>query len=130
MGARQIAEMEPGVREVYEGLSGPDDAPTACCTFEASTPEGSAVWIQAMPGNINMAYPLTDEPLELLRARGVRSPSDMYLVEWEAGRFAAFGFDFITPRDHATFVDQLFVKVLGCDDEGYEPKASIEQLET
>ena len=128
MGARQIAEMEPGLSEIYKGVSGPDDSPTALCTLESATPSGAAVWIQALPGNVNMAYPLTDEPLELLRRRGVRGPSDIYLVEWAAGEYAAFGFGDTSPRDHASFVDQLFVKVLGCDDEGYELKVSIEPL--
>jgi hypothetical protein len=128
VGTRQIAEMLPGVSEVYKGVSGPDDPPTACCTLEATNLSGSEVWIQVMPGTVNMAYPLTEEPLELLGRRGVRGPAGMYLVEWKAGEYATLGFDDIAPRDHATFVDQLFVKVLGCDDEGYETKASIEPL--
>ena len=130
MGARQIAEMEPGVSEVYKGVSAPEAPPTACCTFESATPSGSAVWIQALPGNVNMGYPFADEPLELLRGRGVRSPAGIYLVEWAAGEYAAFGFGDIPARDHAFFVDQLFVKVLGCDDEGYEIRVSVEPLET
>jgi hypothetical protein len=129
MGANQIAEMWPSLNEVYKGITGPDDPPTACCTLEAVTLSGSEVWIQAMPGTVNMAYPLTEEPLELLRRRGVRSPADIYLVEWSAGEYATFGFGNIPPRDHATFVDQLFVKVLGCDDASYEPRAQIEPLE-
>ena len=129
MGARQIAEMEPGLNEVYKGISGPDDPPTACCTIESATLSGAAVWIQALPGNVNMGYPFTEEPLGLLRRQGVRGPSDMYLVEWAAGEYATFGFDNTPARDHAFFVDQLFVKVLGCDDEGYRLKVSIEPLE-
>jgi hypothetical protein len=128
MGASQIAGMGPSLSEVYEGVSGPDDPPTSCCTLEAVTPSGSEVWIQAMPGTINMSYPFTEEPLGLLRRRGVRSPSDTYLVEWAAGEFATFGFGNISASEHTFLVDQLFVKVLGCDDAGYEPKASIEQL--
>ena len=129
MGARQIAAMEPSLREVYAGVAGPDDPPTACCTLEATTPAGSAVWIQALPGNVNMAYPFADEPLELLGRRGVRGPADVHLIEWAAGGYAAFGFGDTTARDHAFFVDQLFVKVLGCDDAGYEPTMSVEPLE-
>ena len=129
MGARQIAEMERGLSEIYKGVSGPDDPPTACCTLEATARSGAAVWIQALPGNVNMGYPLADEPLNLLGRRGVRGPSDIYLVEWAAGEYATFGFGDTSPRDHASFVDQLFVKVLGCDDEGYEPSVSVEPLE-
>ena len=129
MGANQIAEMEPGLRKVYEGISGPDDPPTSSCTLEATTSSNTTVWIQAMPGTVNMAYPFTDEPLELMRSRGVRFPPDLYLVEWAAGEYATFGFSDIAARDHATFLDQLFVKVLGCDDAGYSLKTSIESLD-
>lgn len=130
MGMNQIAQMEPSLRKVYEGISSPDDPPTFCCTLEAMSLSGSEVWIQAMPGTINMIYPLTEEPLDLLRRHGVRSPSDIYLVEWATGEFATFGFGNIPARDHAFFVDQLFVKVLGCDDASYELKSVIERLET
>ena len=130
MGAKQIAEMEPSLREVYKGVSGPDDPPPACCTFETVNSAGAEVWIQAMAGTVNMGYPFTEEPLEMLRGRGVRGPAGLYLVEWAAGEYATFGFDNISPRDHAFFVDQLFVKVLGCDDESYALKASLEVLET
>lgn len=130
MGEKQIAGMGPCVGDVYEGIGGPEDPPTSCCTLEALTPSGSEVWVQVMPGTVNMSYPLTEEPLELLRVRGVRSPQGLYLVEWSAGEFATFGFDHITPGEHAAFVDQLFVKVLGCDDAGYELKTSTERLET
>lgn len=130
MGANQIAEMEPSLTEVYKDISGPDDPPTSCCTLEAQTLSGSEVWIQVMPGTVNMAYPFAEEPLGLLRRQGVRGPAGLYLVEWEPGVYATFGFGEITPRDHAHFVDQLFVSVLGCDDAGYELKTSIEPLET
>ena len=130
MSANQIAEMEPGISQVYEGISSPDDPPTSCCTLEATTPSGSEVWVQVMPGTINMAYPFTEEPLELLQRQDVRRPPDIYLVEWSAGEFATFGFGNISPRDHANFVDQLFVKTLGCDDASYQLKIKIEALET
>lgn len=130
MGAKQIDEMGPGLRRVYEGVDGPDDPPTSCCTLEAKTPSGAAVWVQAMPGTVNMAYPLDAEPLGLLGGRGVRGPADIYLVEWAAGQYATFGFGDLTPADHARFIDELFVKVLGCDDAGYELTTVIEPLET
>jgi hypothetical protein len=130
MGADQIAEMEPSLSEIYEGILSPDDPPTSCCTLETMINSGSEVWIQAMPGTVNMAYPFTEDPLELLRRHGVRSPSDLYLIEWKAGEYATFGFGDISPRDHACFVDQLFVKLLGCDDSGYKVGISIEPLET
>ena len=116
MGDDQIAQMARSIAKVYEGVTTPDDAPTLLCTFESTTSSGAQAWIQVLPGNINMVYPSTEEPLELLRQRGVRSPPDLYLVEWVAGEYAAFGFSDVPARDHASFVDQLFVKILGCDD--------------
>ena len=130
MGAIQIASMEPSVREVYKGISSSDDPPTSCCTFETRTRSGLEVWIQVMPGTINMSFPFDEEPLDLLRRKGVRSPLDLHLVDWGANEYATFGFDNLPARDHAFFVDQLFVKILGCDDESYEVSASIEPLET
>jgi hypothetical protein len=129
MGANQIARMGPCLRAVYEGISGPDDAPTSCCTLDAINSSNTRVWIQAMPGTVNMAYPFTDEPLELLRSRGVRSPPDLYLVEWVAEEYATFGFNDVSARDHASFIDHLFVKILGCDDESYSLTTAIESLE-
>lgn len=130
MSTTQISAMEPSINEVYKEISSPDDPPTLCCTLETITLLGSQVWIQAMPGTVNMAYPFTEEPFDVLQRQGVRSPSDIYLVDWAAGEYATFGFGDIAARDHAFFVDQLFVKVLGCDDAGYQLKISIEPLET
>ena len=127
MGANQTAEIAVSLNKVYEGLSSSDE-PTAYCTIEANTSSDAQVWIQALPGNVNMVYPLTEEPLELLSRRGVRSPPDTYLVEWAPGEYATFGFNDLTPRDHASFIDQLFVKILGCDDETYSLKTTIESL--
>ena len=130
MGANRIAEMEPCVSEVYKGISSEDDPPTLCCTLEAITLLGSEVWVQVMAGTVNMAYPSAEEPLELLRRQGVRSPPDIYLVEWAASEYATFGFGHLAARDHAFFVDQLFVKILGCDDASYELRIKVESLET
>ena len=128
MGADQIAQMAQSIAKVYEAVTSPDDAPTSLCTLESTTSSGLQVWIQVLPGNVNMAYPFTEEPLELLRQRGVRSPPDLYLVEWAAGEYAAFGFSDSPARDHASFVDQLFVKILGCDDVNYSVRTIIESI--
>ena len=128
MGTGQIAQMARSIAKLYQAVTKPDDAPALLCTLESTTSSGSAVWIQVLPGNVNMSYPFTEEPLELLHQRGVRSPPDLYLVEWVAGEYAAFGFSDVTARDHASFVDQLFVKVLGCDDASYSVGAITESI--
>ncbi|MDQ6941376.1 MAG: hypothetical protein M3169_02550 [Candidatus Eremiobacteraeota bacterium] len=129
MGDDQVAAMEPSVAEVYKGIVKPDDPPTLCCTLESRSASGSKVWIQVMPGTVNMGYPFATEPLELLRNRCVDTPPGMYLVEWNANEYATFGFENVSPHDHATFVDQLFVRVLGCDDATYELGISSEPLD-
>ena len=129
MGADQIVEMVRSIAKVYEGVTTPDDAPTLLCTLESTTSSGSQVWIQVLPGNANMAYPFAEEPLELLRQREVRNPQDLYLVEWVAGEYAAFGFGDMPARDHASFVDQLFVKVLGCDVGSYNFTTTMESID-
>ena len=128
MGTGQIVEMVRSIAKVYEGVTTPDDEPTLLCTFESTTSSGSQVWIQVLPGNVNMVYPFTEEPLGLLRHAGVRSPHDLYLVEWVAGEYAAFGFSLIPARDHASFVNELFAKILGCDDAGYRVRTTIESI--
>ena len=128
MGADQIAQMARSIAKVYEGVTTPDDAPALLCTFESTTTSGSQVWIQMLPGNVNMAYPFTEEPLAFLGQRGVRSPPDLYLVEWVAGEYAALGFRDVPARDHAAFVNQLFVKILACDDLGYSLMTTIESV--
>ena len=92
VGANQIAKMALSLRAVYEGIAGADDAPTSCCTLETMTPSGSEVWIEALPGTVNMAYPFDEEPLELMSREGVRSPPGLYPVEWAAGEYATLGF--------------------------------------
>ena len=130
MGADQIAQLARSIAKVYEGVTTPDDAPRFLCTLEATTSSGSPVWIQVLPGNVNMVYPFTEEPHELLRQKGVRSPPDLYLVEWVPGEYAAFGFIDVPARHHASFVDQLFVKILGCDDSSYVFKTTMEPVDT
>jgi hypothetical protein len=129
MGNKQIDEIEPSVAKVYKGIKSSDDPPTACCTLESITPSGSEVWIQVMPGTVNMGYPFDSDPLEMLRNQCVDTPSDLYLVEWSANEYATFGFKNIAAIDHAALVDQLFVRVLGCDDEQYALNVSIEPLD-
>ena len=128
MGARRIVELSRSIAKVYEAVTTAGDSPMQLCTFESTTSTGAQVWIQVLPGNVNMVYPFSHDPIELIRQRGVRSPSDLYLVEWVAGEYASLGFSDIPARDHASFVDQLFVKILGCDDETYGLKITIESI--
>ena len=129
MGADQIAQMARSIAKVYEGVTKPEDAPTLLCTLASTTSSGSQVWIQVLPGNVNMVFPSSEEPLDLLRQRGVRSPPDLYLVEWVAGEYASFGFSDMPARDHASLVDQLFVKILGCDDGTYSLTTTMESVD-
>src|SRR4051794_31251345 len=129
MSTIQIFAMEPSIARVHDGVTGPDDAPKISCTFEATSADGLNVWIQALPGTVNMQYPHDADPVKFLPAKGVRAPEDLYLVEWKAGEYATFGFDSLDARNFAFFVDQLFVRILSCDDDTYEPRPSFESLE-
>ena len=129
MGANQIATIERNLNEICKDSHDGNEPPLACCTFETTSAQGAPVWIQAMPGTVNMSYGLSADPTELLRNQGVRGPADLYIVDWEAGEYATFGFEGVSTRDQAFFVDQLFVKVLGCDDETYQLTAKTESLD-
>jgi hypothetical protein len=128
MGRRQIETIERGVREAYRGVAGPDDEPKFSCTLESRSAAGGEVWVQVIPGTVNMAYPFDDDPLDRLGACGVDAPPALDLIEWDAGSYAAFDVGGVPARDQALFVDRLFVLVLGCDDE-YELATSVEVLD-
>ena len=59
-----------------------------------------------------------------------RHASGLYLIDWNANEFAQFGFDNVSPHDHACLTDELFAGVLGCDEAAYELDTAIEEMET
>jgi hypothetical protein len=122
MGERQRLTMEPAVRDLL-ARSGGD----AICTITATNAAGEEVWVQLIEGgSLNTLYPAEDEPATRLGALGVFGTLKVPLIEWDAGNFATFDVEGIAVWDVVFVVDQLFVKLLKCDDAGYEPASSLE----
>ena len=123
MSERQRAMIEPAVRDLL-ARGGDGDA---ICTFTAANAAGEEVWVQLIEGgSLNTQYPADDEPLQRLGALGVFGTLRMSLIDWQAGDYATFDVQAIAARDIAFVIDQLFVKLLKCDDAGYQPASSFE----
>ena len=122
MGERQRLIMEPAVRDLL-ARSGGD----AICTITTTNVAGEEVWVQLIEGgSLNTLYPPGDDPVKRLGMLGVFGTLNVSLVEWQAGNFATFDVLGIASWDVAFVVDQLFVKLLQCDDAGYVPASSVE----
>jgi hypothetical protein len=123
MGDRQRLALEPDVRDVL-GRAGDGDA---ICTFTATNALDEEVWIQLIEGgSLNTQYPPDDEPTRRLGVLGVFGTLKVAMIEWEAGNYATFDIEGIAAPDVAFVIDQLFVRLLKCDDAGYEPASSFE----
>jgi hypothetical protein len=123
MGERQRAMLYPAVSDLL-ARPGTGDV---ICTITATNTAGEEVWVQLIEGgSLNTQYPLDEEPVKRLGALGVFGTLKMSLVEWDAGNYATFDVEGITARDVAFVIDQLFVRLLKCDDAGYEPASSLE----
>jgi hypothetical protein len=115
VGADQIAEIHPAVVEVLQAHA---DGEGWCATFEVTGDPDR--WIQVTATELNLAYPHDEAPSALLAARRVAGAEGLRLHEWEAGRFATFGFEAeLDSRAVARLVDSLFQAVLGCEDTHY-----------
>lgn len=125
----QRREIERGLIDAGAVSADPNAEPTHCCTIVSQDAAGSQVWIQALTGSVNMMYPFEQEPLEKLRVSSVRSPLGMELIEWQPTAFATFAVSTVTVGELAFFLEQLFTRVLGCDEADYETQIMIETLD-
>ena len=108
-----------------------DAAEGLCCTMEATNARGESVTIQVMQDSLNISpYNFTEEPLGQLAACGATDGLDaeLELVDWNPGVYATLGTDGLEPAQVAQLVDQVFVNLLGCDEENYTISASTEDL--
>ncbi|MFI5298406.1 MAG: hypothetical protein ACHREM_09930 [Polyangiales bacterium] len=124
MGADQIAEMRPIITEVLEGARRGE---AWCGTFEVSG--DSARWLQVTATELNVAYPSTQPPPELLAQVAHAGARSLTLREWKPRTFATF--DVASDSSAAQLgqiADALFQTVLGCDDE-YHVDASLVRLD-
>lgn len=122
MGERQRLMIEPAIRDLLASAGG-----DAICTITAINTAGEEVWVQLIEGgSLNTQYPLADEPLKRLGMLGVFGTLKVPLIEWEALNFATLDVAGIASWDVAFVIDQLFVRLLTCDDAGYVPASSLE----
>jgi hypothetical protein len=129
MGAQQRAAITPPVTEACTKVHPNGDAPALCATFTARNRAGDEVWIQVLAGNINMAYPFTDDPVARFRHADAFGPLKADLIDWQADTYATWETLGIAPRDVAFLVDRFFTTVLDCDDATYAPTVAMEDLD-
>ena len=123
MGERQRAMMYPVVHELLARPGAGD----VICTITANNAAAEEVWVQLVEGgSLNTQYPADEEPMNRVGALGVFGTLKVSLIEWEAGSYATFDLRGIASHDVAFVIDQLFVRLLQCDDAGYEPASSFE----
>lgn len=123
MGDRQRLVIEPAARDVL----GRTTAGETICTFTASNKAGEEVWVQLIDGgSLNTLYPFDDDPVKRLGVLGVFGTLKVSMIEWEAGNYVTFDVHGIAPMDVAFVIDQIFVRLLQCDDAGYQPASSFE----
>jgi len=114
MGADQLAEITPAIREVLAG------EPGLCATLTVAGDMES--WLQFVGGVVNAAYPRSTEPNELLEKLG-----SAVLQTWEPHQFVTVALDLEHPREISKWIDEYFEKVLGAP-AGYAVDVSLSQL--
>ncbi|WPH17059.1 hypothetical protein [Variovorax paradoxus] len=114
MGADQVSEIAPGVREALE-------APDFCATFEVA---GHAdKWVQFHGVTLNAAYPRAEHPSAVLAALGGR------LKEWAPGISLTVALPTDEARTIAKWIDRYFETVLGASDD-YGVDVRLERVKT
>jgi hypothetical protein len=102
MGADQLAEIAPMVREVMAG------GDSWCATFEVSG--DSSRWVQFMVGTINAAYPRMND--ECVKAFGACD-----VVDWAPLNFVTVEIERSEARTIAMWIDRYFAEILDCNGE-------------
>ncbi|HEX2674966.1 MAG TPA: hypothetical protein VHM25_29015 [Polyangiaceae bacterium] len=125
MGADQIAEIAPAVREVVDGFT---QGRNLCATFEVSG--GPDKWIQFTSGTINLAYPVDEDPVLLPAGLGIGPLNSLILVDWAPRTFATFNIEApMTVRDIARIIDAMFESTLGCAGRDYSVDVEFIELQ-
>jgi hypothetical protein len=114
MGADQISEIAPAIREVLSGGG------RWCATLEVSGDPSR--WVQFTSGTINASYPHEDAPEERFGRL-----DQFVLVEWKPNKYAQFELEVEEARAIANWIDRYFVEVLGCEGD-YSIDATLEEL--
>jgi hypothetical protein len=129
MGQRQQEAIAEAIADVM--TSGDADS-MLCCTLEATDASGESVAVQVMQDSVNITpYAHDDDPLDRLEQCGATEGLDnvdLELVDWEPKKFATIGIDDLEVADVARLVDQIFTRLLGCNDSTYAPAGTVEDL--
>ena len=129
MAQAQRGEIEAAIAEL---MTAGEAGAGLCCTIEARNAAGEDVSIQVMQGSINISpYAHDDDPLERLESCGATDDlvdDKLDVLEWEPGTYATIAIEGLAVADVAQLVDQVFTRLLGCDDASYAPSASTEDL--
>lgn len=129
MAQRQRDEIEAAISGL---MTAGEAGASLCCTIEARTAEGEDVSIQVMQETINiLPYAHDDGPLERLESCGATddlADDKLDVLAWEPGTYATIAIEGLAVADVAQLVDQVFTRLLGCDDASYGPSASTEDL--
>jgi len=112
VGQHQQAEIAQRIAEVYQRSTAGVD-----WCLEMFAGPGENMWIQVVPTNVNTAWPLQTEPLATVDQLEIPRLAGLDLIDFQPGLFATYLFDETNFQAIAEFVDQLFLKVLGCDDD-------------
>jgi len=128
MAERQEQEIGEAIAPVFSD----DNEGGLCCTLETVNSQGQDVAIQVMQDAINISpYPFQEDPTSRLQASGILeqfAEAGIEVIEWNSERFATVGIDGLEVDDVADLVDQVFVKLLACDDGSYTVNATTEDL--
>lgn len=114
MGADQISEIAPEIREVISGGG------NWCATLEVSG--DPTRWVQFTLDAINAAYPYDIAPNDKFG-----DLDDFVVMAWEPNTFATFKVAGDDPRKIAKWIDRYFSEVLACKQD-YTIDATLEDL--
>jgi hypothetical protein len=115
------------VREVQDAAS-EGSSVEYCARF--TVPGREAAWVEVILGEVNFAYPFSDDPIERLGRLGLAAPRSLALQEWQPGLFATVSIgDRGTSRRVAQLVDGIFGILLDCG-EDYPVDAEIARLKS
>jgi hypothetical protein len=124
MGADQIAQLRPPIREVF--AAGPrSNSANWCATFEV---DGHPyVWAQVTFDEVNAVYPLAGEPTEELARHEQIPVNAVELTDWEPSKFATFSHSGDVD-DVAIFIDAYLARVCLSGYENYALNVTLQNL--
>ena len=110
MGADEIAAIRPALRELCQAEREDPRRPEGggwCAHFTVSRKK--KLWVQVVSDCVNFYYPHPDDPTT--RLEGLEAPllPGMACADWEARKYATFGFETFDLDKLARLVDWLFV---------------------